>query len=268
MKKLLLLLVLVGLVSSAGCVDDSEFVTEARKANGLVIILPGIEGPISGLADDIRRGLSVGGANCALQIYPWGRPIPGIGMVLNQMDVLGNRLAGAAIANTIVEYQDKYPGRSVYIVGHSGGGGVAVFAAEGMPEGRQLDGLILLSASIWNGYDLTKALSRCRNGIANFYNSSDSGLLAIGTTITSTVDGMRGVSAGLSGFTRSFPRLYQVPIPSYGDDPHTAATRPSYVAAHVAPWVLSSGWPIGGVARGDSPPRADTSALARTGRER
>ena len=176
-------------------------------------------------------------------------------MLLNQMDFLGNRLAGLRIAKMIEQYQDDHPGAPVYIVGHSGGGGVAVFAAEGMSEGRQVDGLVLLSASIWAGYDLTKALGRCRNGIVNFYNKSDVGLLAIGTTITSNVDGMRGPSAGLNGFdaakidkTGVYSKLYQVRMTAGmtgGDAPHAAATRPGFVSLYVAPWVSDGSWPAG-----------------------
>jgi pimeloyl-ACP methyl ester carboxylesterase len=211
----------------------------------LVIILPGIEGE-SNLNRDIRRGLAMAGIDYALPIYHWGRPIPGLGMILNQMDFVGNRLAGVRIAKTIEQYQQEHPGKPVFVVGHSGGGGVAVFAAEGMSEGKQIDGLILLSASIWAGYDLTKALDRCKYGIVNFYNEGDVGLLAIGTTITSNVDGMRGPSAGLNGFDKANRKLYQVNIAhyAYGSDAHTAATQPRFVSAHVAPWITSQTWPV------------------------
>ncbi len=240
------------MVTAAGCgMEHSEFTTDERLDRGLVVILPGIEG-VSNLNRNIRRGLVSGGCFQALPIYSWGRPIPGVGLVLNQVDFLGNRIAGSQIAQMIVQYQDNHPGKPVHIVGHSGGGGVAVFAAEGMPEGRQIDGLVLLSASIWHGYDLTKALSRCKNGIVNFYNPEDAAMLAVGTTLLSNVDGMKGPSAGLNGFRKSFPGLYQVSIASYGGNPHTAVTEPGYVATFVAPWVLSSTWPA--AATSSAPP--------------
>jgi len=240
----------------AGCGEgNARFTTPDRLANGLVVVLPGIEGE-SELNHNIRRGLEMAGLNRALPIYSWGRPIPGVGMILNQMDFVGNRLAGVRIAKLIEQYQDEHPGQPVYVVGHSGGGGVAVFTAEGMSPGRQVDGLVLLSASIWAGYDLTKALGRCRQGIANFYNKADVGLLGIGTTLTSNVDGMRGPSAGLIGFDRlknadppakkeAYRKLYQVDIGSrtYGGDPHTAVTRPGFVASNVAPWIAADSWP-------------------------
>ncbi len=248
-------------ISTGGCglEGNAEFMTDERMENGLVVILPGIEG-VSDLNRNIRRGFVSAGCYRALPIYSWGRPIPGIGMFLNQMDFIGNRLAGARIANMIVQYQDSHPGKPVHVVGHSGGGGVAVFVAEGMPEGRQVDGLVLLSASIWHAYDLTKALSRCKNGIVNFYNREDTAFLAVGTTITGNVDGMRGPSAGLNGFQKDFPGLYQMEIYSAGD-PHTTVTRPSYVSSNVAPWVMDSVWPLG-VGAKRSLPKQPSKALA------
>jgi len=274
MVRLGLLAAACGLMMAGGCNGTNpyhSYTTADRLENGLVVILPGIEGE-SEYNHNIRRGLLQAGIDRALPIYNWGRPVPGVGMLLNQMDFIGNRLAGVRIAKFIEEYQDKYPGRPVYVVGHSGGGGVAVFTAEGLSEGRQIDGLVLLSASIWAGYDLTKALGRCKNGIVNFYNQADVGLLAIGTTITSNVDGMRGPSAGLNGFNRltnldppekraAYTKLYQVGVSGHGGDPHGAVTRPGFVSSNVAPWILSPTWPAGPATR--SAQRDQPAALAK-----
>ncbi len=232
---------LAGLLSAGGCGADTSYMNDERLDRGLVVILPGIEGR-SPLNADIRRGLDAAGIDTAMPIYAWGAPVPGIGMVINQTNFLGNRLAGANIAQFVTEYQDQHPGKPVYLVGHSGGGGVAVFAAEAMPPGRQIDGLVLLSASISANYDLTDALAKVRNGIVNFYNSDDVALLSVGTTIMGNVDGARGASAGLEGFTSSFPRLYEGRVNGSGD-PHASTTRAAFVASRVAPWIRAKTWP-------------------------
>ncbi|HNX25952.1 MAG TPA: alpha/beta hydrolase [Phycisphaerae bacterium] len=233
----------------AGCeVDAAErYMTDVRKENGLVIILPGIEGE-SEFNHNIRRGLVSAGSYRAMPIYNWGRPIPGLGMLLNQMDVIGNRAAGRRIAQMIEQYEDAYPGRPVYIIGHSGGGGVAVFAAEELSKDYKIDGLVLIAASISDNYNLNKALKSCRNGIVNFYNPEDAGLLGVGTTVMGNVDGGHGPSAGLNGFNKNYNNLYQVKVTesmtaASGGGSHDAATRPRFVATYVAPWVLSSRWP-------------------------
>ena len=248
MRRTSLMIILLTAVVTTGCGMDanSPYLDSVRKENGLVIILPGIEGE-SGFNHNIRRGLISAGCFRAIPIYNWGVPIPGIGMLINQTNVIGNRIAAANIAKEIERYQDSYPGRPVFVVGHSGGGGVAVFTAESMGEGRQLDGLVLLSASISGDYNLTKALSKCKNGIANFYNKEDVGLLGVGTGVMGNVDGGRFASAGLNGFVKPFNKLYQVQITRQmtygGGTTHSAATRPGFVSRYVAPWVLSSVWP-------------------------
>ncbi len=189
---------------------DPEFVNHGRAEQGLVVILPGIEGE-SSLNRDIRRGLRDGGVPYALMIYRWGSYVPGFGMLINQMDVPGNRRSAAELAGAIVEYQKKWPGRPVFIIGHSAGGGIAVFALEALgnnPQAEPIEGALLLSASISADYDLTDALRMTRRGVANVCNHDDH-ILTEGTAIFGNVDGGRGPSAGRTGFTREYPRLYQ-----------------------------------------------------------
>jgi len=241
---------------AGGCNGNTPYTTPERMDNGLVIILPGIEGE-SGLNRDIRRGLEGSGLRRAVPIRPWGAQIPLLGMFIKQINFLGNRLDGAAIAREIVAYQDQYPGRPVHVVGHSGGGGIDVFVAEALPEGRQIDGLVLLSASISSAHDLTKALSRCKNGIVNFYAGGDV-LLSLGTTVMGNVCGTHGPGAGLIGFDTprenapedkrlAYTKLYQIRlrpdmVNGHGVG-HGTSTDQDFVYYHIAPWVYSSLWP-------------------------
>ncbi len=234
----------------AGCGSSNQaFMTAEQQARGMVIILPGIEGE-SPLNHSIRQGLVKGGVRCAMPIYAWGNPIPVAGMLLNQTDFMGNRRAGQRIAKMITDYQDSHPGAPVYIIGHSGGGGIAVFAAEAMPPGRKIDGIVLLSASISSSYNLTKALSRSEGGLVNFYNTADGALLGLGTAMFGNVDGGHGPSAGFVGFNdKSHNKLFQISMSSVTNgfgDPHSASTRPSFIAKHVANWVQSTAWPPSG----------------------
>ncbi|MCY2932092.1 MAG: alpha/beta hydrolase [Planctomycetota bacterium] len=250
--------ILTGLALSlaAGCAGNGAYSTPERMDNGLVIILPGIEGE-SSFNRDIRRGLENTALRRAVPIRPWGAQVPLFGMIVNQTNFLGNRAIGASIAKEIVAYQKEYPGRPVHVIGHSGGGGIAVFVAEGMPEGHQLDGLVLLSASISSGHDLTKALTHCKNGIINYYVPGDP-LLSGGTALMGNVDGVHGPGAGLNGFSTpgekatpeqklAYAKLYQIrlrPEMVNGNGVgHTTGTDQDFVYYHIAPWVFSSLWP-------------------------
>ena len=234
------------LFTGCGINAGGRFMSEERKENGLVIILPGIEGE-SGFNHNIRRGLVSAGCFRAMPIYNWGLPLPGIGLLVNQ-SALGKKAVGKTIAREIEQYQDSYPGRPVHIIGHSGGGGIAVFVAEGMSEGRTIDGLILLSASISNNYDLAGAMNHCKSGLVNYYNQNDVGLLGLGTAIVGNVDGGHAPSAGLTGLKSILPRVFQVNVTesmtrTSGGGAHESATRPKFVSRYVAPWVLTSSWP-------------------------
>ncbi len=245
------------LVWGLGCSSGNEpYLVPERLEKGLVIILPGIEGE-SPLNRDIRRGLEQSGLGRALPIHRWGRPIPVAGPLINQMDFLGNRLAGQRIAEMIVNYQRAHPGRPVHLVGHSGGGGVAVFAAEALPEGTQVDGLVLLSASISRTYNLTKALNKTRSGIVNFYSKADVGFLVIGTILAGNVDGARGPAAGALGFSTpddddpeekrlAYQKLHQVELTSEltgGGEAHASSTHSGFIRRYVSQWIASSVWP-------------------------
>ncbi len=239
-------LLTVSALLAGGC-GNEQWATPERLENGLVIILPGIEGEGAN-SYGIREGLSRGGCESALVIYGWGWPVPGIGLILNQTDVIGNRVAGQRVAQMVAKYQDGHPGRPVYVVGHSGGGGVAVFAAESLDEKHHVDGLILLSASLSSGYKLDKALARCRNGILNYYSDRDTMLLGLGTIVVGNVDGVHGASAGAAGFSRSFPKLYQrgwtrkmERTGNYGG--HMDSAGAQFVAEYIAPWVTARFWP-------------------------
>jgi len=246
-------------ILAAGCDGNKPYMTEERLDKGLVVILPGIEG-VSGLNHDIRRGLVNAGVDRAMPIWTWGRPIPILGMFLNQIDFLGNRIAAAGLANRIRKYMKKYPDRPVHVIGHSGGGGVAVFVAEGLDEEHKLSGVILLSASISSAYNLTKALrhiQRPYGGIVNYYSGSDTGLLGVGTVILGNVDGTHGPGAGLLGFDRprekaseekkeAYMFVYQMDVGSYMFSKeigsHAGTAQIQFVTNFVAPWIQSD-WP-------------------------
>ena len=243
--KALLSAVLVSACLMGGCLPTG-FMSPKELEQGLVIILPGIDGPGLNSAG-VTDGLKKGGVKMAVMTHAWGWPIPGVGMVLNQIDSTGARAAGSRIAQMIVDYRRERAGKPVYVIGHSGGGAVAVFTAEAMPSGQKIDGVILLSASISAGYDLSKAVRGVSGGIMNYYSYQDT-ILPATAGLSVTVDGVHGDSAGLTGFRRSTGRLYQTAwtgsMQRYGNyGGHMDGCNSSFVAHYIAPWVLTRSWP-------------------------
>jgi hypothetical protein len=238
-----LLLLAIAMVTT-GCED--QYNTMERYDQGLVLLLPGIEG-VGGNIWNLQRGLDEGGVPYALQVYPWGFPVPGFGMLVNQTDVNANRAAGARLAEVVIKYQMEYPGRPVFIMGHSGGGGVTVFALESLSgrRGEPIDGAFLLSASLSANYPLGAALSMTNRGIVNVYNRNDTRMLGSGTGMFGNVDGGSGDSCGRTGlYTRSV-KIFEVDITADQGigDAHSLVVQPWLVKRRIVPWVMSPTWP-------------------------
>ena len=256
---------LLGLLTceiSGGCAVEPDTGVSAfgNRDKGLVIILPGIQGN-GRINEDIRQALIGSGVECAIEIRQWGLLIPGAKLLVNQVNVPGNRQAGRKIAEQIADYQARQPERPVYLIGHSGGAGVGLFALEHLgriPGARPITGAVLLSASVSNNYDLTVALRQTREGIVNFYNDKDVALLGIGTTLLGNVDGGHRPSAGRAGFRlpdeedgaarrSAYAKLHQVKMTPemvyHGSDPHVVSTSRPFVAAYVAEWIMDQTWP-------------------------
>ncbi len=173
--------------------------TPERYDRGLVVVLPGIEGP-SVWNRDLILGLDEGGVPYAIERFEWTSNLPGA-FVVNLTDLERNRHVAGILAERILAYRALHPGRPVHLVGHSGGAGIAVLSLEALPPGRQIDMAILLAPALSPDYDLTAALLRCRAGVVNFHSPLDAGLLVVGTSILGPIDRRPGAAAGCVGFS-------------------------------------------------------------------
>ena len=170
----------------------------ALLADGVTFVLPGIEAE-SIFTWGICDGLTMGGIPGGMKIFNWGLPLPG-GYLANLCWMDRNRRRGGDLSREIVAYQDRFPGRPVHLAAQSGGAGVAVFAAEALPAGREIEGLILLNGALSPGYDLRRALAKCRRGILNSYSHKDSVVLGWGTRLLGTTDRKFCDACGRVGF--------------------------------------------------------------------
>jgi pimeloyl-ACP methyl ester carboxylesterase len=221
-------------------------------ANGLVVVLTGIEGA-SYFNQSIVEGLLAGGVDYQIERVDWTSHIP-LAYVYNERAENRNRRKAKDLATRIARYQAQHIGKPVYLVGQSGGGAIAAWIAEELPAGYRVDGIVMLTAALSPEYVLSEALMNSRQGIVSFYSERDVVLLGAGTTMVGTMDGEHTSSAGRVGFhlpspeCRPFYRhLYQVPWSSEMEGGgnwglHLTSGSARFVANYVAPLVRAKKW--------------------------
>ncbi len=224
----------------------------ALLQHGLTMVLPGIESE-SVFSYGMCDGLQEGGVKGAIRVFNWGLPFPG-GYLSNLTRIDRNRRRAQDIAEEICRYQDAFPGRPVHLVAQSGGAGVAVFAAEALPAGRAVDGIVLLGAALSPDYNLSAALRRSRKGILNSYSRRDYFILKWGTRLFGTTDRCFTESCGCVGFripgslTAGDAALYEHKLEQLAWHPdmadachhwggHLSSGGEVYLARHIAPWI-------------------------------
>lgn len=211
--------------------------------NATFIYVPGI----GGVGHEDRawiEGVRAGGYKGSTAIWDWsGR--------LGALDALwahGHQQAEARkIADQIVKIRSESPGEPITLVAHSAGTAVAVYALEHLPSQTNVDDLVLLAPALSRSYDLTKALRHVRGRADVFYSERDTLVLAIGTFLFGTADGIHGESAGHGGFVAprradplAYARLHAHPYSrerqKAGDDGgHEGILSPHVAAVVIAP---------------------------------
>jgi pimeloyl-ACP methyl ester carboxylesterase len=168
-----------------------------RIDRGYTIVLPGAWGSAP-LEHGIVKGLVDADVPTAVELYDW--TAGPLWLVYNLRALDRNRTEAQKIAQRIVAYQDRYPGRPVNLIGYSGGGGVAVLTLEALPPDRRVTRAILLAPTLAQDYDLEPALRHTEQGIHNFHSPMDVPVLVVLTTALGTTEGRHAPSAGSFGF--------------------------------------------------------------------
>jgi pimeloyl-ACP methyl ester carboxylesterase len=162
-----------------------------------------ISSQLSGVAGRVRELRP----ELGVHVRTWGPAYDSLG---NLWAYERNRREAALIAEEIAECRRKRPEATIYLAGFSGGGGMAVFVAEALPEGVQVDRLILVAAAISDDYEVReRVLPRVREFTVNYVSPLDA-QLSIGTRLAGNMDGGTDGSAGHVGFDRSDPALVQI----------------------------------------------------------
>ena len=215
---------------------------------GVVFVIGGVGG-LDPLFPSAAWALPKAGVSHEIRDFRWTY---GTGAVLRDLqDARRLHDKAAELAALVCEYRAAHPDRPVYLLGHSGGAGLALAAAEMLPPAT-LERVVLLSAAVSPGYDLTPALRATRCEIVSFHSGMDRFVLGWGTSQFGTVDRVYGPSAGRTGFVvpedlgeegkAAYARLVQVPwrpelLLEANVGGHQATTRPDFLARYVAPWL-------------------------------
>lgn len=185
------------------CGEFDEWLTADRLEKGYTLVLPGIEGT-SFFNISIARGLVDAGHESAIEVVDWTTGnwlmFPYHLMALDR-----NKARAQEIADRIVTYQKRYPGRPVNLIGHSGGAAMTVLVLEALPTEHPVENAILLAAALSPDYDLCHAFMRTKRGITNFYSGGDAVYLMAGTLAMGTIDRQHAMSAGAVGFHLPIP---------------------------------------------------------------
>ncbi len=204
----------------------SELSNPSRQESGLVLVLPGIEGR-SPMNWSIAKGLGDGGVRAAIRVHDWTTgwwPL----CLYHLRAGRRNRRQAEALARAIAAYQDNYPERPVYLVGHSGGAGLVVWTLEALPHDRTIAAAFLLAPTLSPGYRLTSALRRCERGIWSFWSPLDFLFLAGGTALFRTIDNRHRFAAGCCGFRR-LDDLNEEELEVHQSRLHQVCFRPAFL---------------------------------------
>ena len=211
-----------------------------RLDKGLVLILPGIEGR-SFLNISLMQGLLDGGVPYAMEIVDWTTGNKFLSLY-HLRAWRRNQRQAALIAERIAQYQQDYPGRPVWLIGHSGGAGMSMLTLAALPDGTKITGVVLLAAALSRGFDLAPALQKLERGLWSFHSWNDWIFVGLGTTLFGTIDGRHGPSAGMLGFCPKceLPRFTQtayhpVMLKQFNLGGHFGCVHRVWVEDHIAP---------------------------------
>ena len=190
-------------VIATGCVAPVSVMPPTRTVkpfgrDARLIYVPGIGG--YGRADaEWARGLRAGGYEGAIESRDWSAhlaPLEALWARARQ------RAQARCIADRICQLRAAAPASPIVLASHSAGARLLVLALEDLPPRVEVDGVVLLAPALSRSYDLTRALRHVRGRADVFCSDRDTLVLAIGTFIFGTVDGIHGEAAGHGGFVR------------------------------------------------------------------
>ncbi|MBL8819836.1 MAG: hypothetical protein JNL58_27675 [Planctomyces sp.] len=230
--------------------------TPSRRAKGLVLVFPGIEGH-SEINESIVRGLAAAGIPYAIQVQRWCRF--SFWNPLHLTMETHNRRMAAQIAELVCAYRRSSPVSPIYLVGHSAGAGMVLFVLEALANRSCkaepiVETAVLLAAAVSEDFPFETVIPETRTGIWNFSSAFDFIASVLGTLVFGTMDRRHKISIGAAGIRRKCRLRPTVTEPRASSNPvlneirysprmitawnlggHFGCTNSAFVKKHVAP---------------------------------
>src|SRR5262249_48129493 len=139
MRSIALLLISVMVVGCQAAGDPPTPPEQPVVAKPYLLHLPGIAG-IKSIDRSVNRGIEDAGFPGDIENYDWTDADPGIGALISYQR---NHKEAQLIADKLVQERNARPGARMFILAHSGGCGLAVWALEDLPANVKIDTVIL-----------------------------------------------------------------------------------------------------------------------------
>ena len=209
LRALLLLLVCAAATAADGPVRrfacGTELAAAPSQVEGRLLILPGVGNTRFHLAGFVAAA-SGQLPRFDVEVRPWGVPF----MTIHNLRAHErNEATAAAVAAEIAEWRRAHPDAPFYLVGYSGGGGMATLVTAALPDDVGIDRLVLVAPAISPDYPLERdVLPHVREYVVNY--ASDRDLqVGWGTRTFGTIDRKNTASAGAIGFAAPHERLLE-----------------------------------------------------------
>jgi pimeloyl-ACP methyl ester carboxylesterase len=242
-----LLVVLTACLLLSGCASGAAGAGEKTvRPIDTLLHLPGIAGPLR-VDRQFVDGLRDGGLRGEVEVIDWTENDPGLNALFARKR---NDKQATRLANRIEQARRASPKGRIVLTAHSGGTAIVVWALEQLPDGIQVDDVLLLAPALSPDYDLSKALRPVRGKAHAFTSPNDVLVLGLGTQLFRTMDGKKVDAAGRVGFAKpegaddvQYAKLVSMPYDpawmKYGNiGDHIGVMDRRFVATVLAPLVV------------------------------
>lgn len=180
-------------------------VVSPSPLEGRLLILPGVGNTRFHLAGFVAAA-EAELPRFDVEVRPWGVPFMTIHNLRNYEH---NEATAAAIAAEIADWRRAHPDAPFYLVGYSGGGGMATLVTAALPEGVSIDRLVLVAPAISPNFPLAgEVMPHVREYVVNYASERDL-QVGWGTRTFGTIDRKNTASAGAVGFAAPHVRLLE-----------------------------------------------------------